>query len=181
MALFGRDYDRDYGYGYEGYGAGRGYDFGYRQGGYQGGGWGGYDREYGHRGDRFGGTEFHGYDRGYKSRWQTDYGDPFGDRDSRTPMRMIRGEFRGSDRDVNAGYDRDTRYGAYERGYGHNANPASYEPYGDWYGAGNRGRERGWNRGRENQNDWNRGRSWNRGGNRFGYGAQRGGYDRGWF
>jgi hypothetical protein len=41
-----------------------------------------------------------GYDEQYKSRAQTDYGDPFNDRESHTPIRVMRGEARGYDRDV---------------------------------------------------------------------------------
>lgn len=77
MGIFGRDYERDYGYrrrfrGGDRYGAGSwryGEDYGY-------GAASEYDRDFSH-----------------KSRWQTDYGDPFGDRISHTPMRMIRGDF----------------------------------------------------------------------------------------
>ncbi len=138
MALFGRDYDRDYGN--RGDTWNRGYDRSYRSGGgsYDRGGmtrdnrgWAasGYDRD----------MRTSGYDRAYKSRWQTDFGDPFGDRTARTPMRMIRGEyqsgydrgFRGSNRDLergNTGYGRDY----YE------ANPMSYDPH----PAGNRGGNR---------------------------------------
>lgn len=72
-----------------------------------------------------------GYDEQYKSRAQTDYGDPFGDRQNHTPIRMVRGEARGYDRDWSAGaYDRDFP----NRGYGarggrdYASNPVSYDP-----------------------------------------------------
>jgi hypothetical protein len=106
MALFGRDYDEtyrgrpwsdrgfwgrsgtpmrpyqgDYGYGTYGTGTTGRKDFDRF----------GYDRDFrGHSP----GTFDRGYDRGYKSRWQTDYGDPFGDRQQHTPMRVIRGDAR---------------------------------------------------------------------------------------
>lgn len=94
------------------------------------------------------------YDREYKSRWQTDQGDPFGDRANRTPIRMTRGEFHNYDADFGrtygagsgTGYDRDLGRG-YNRGVG-------YDPYdaddarlnrGGWGAAGrNRGYDRGW-------------------------------------
>src|SRR5690606_40724587 len=77
MALF---YDRDYGHDWN-----RGYDRGY--GGYRGrSGWNEPDRNF-DRGQRMSGSR---YDRGFKSRWQTDYGDTFNDRGSRTPTRMTR-------------------------------------------------------------------------------------------
>jgi hypothetical protein len=56
-----------------------------------------------------------GYGEEYKSRWQTEQGDPFGDRERHTPMRMMRGawgEF-GDD------YGRAWR----ERGYGREFGP----------------------------------------------------------
>lgn len=154
MALFGRDYDRDYGY--RGDAWGRGYDRGYRPG------WGGSNRDDPYlgmtRANRgFGGSMYdrdygaRGYDRGYKSRWQTDHGDPFGDRAAHTPMRMIRGPYH------REGYDRgfrgDARYG---RDY-YEANPMGYDPYGS---------------AREG--------TWMRGGER-GYRPYGRGYDTGWF
>lgn len=60
-----------------------------------------YARDYG--ATRWGAGER--YDRGYKSRAETDYGDPFGDRASHTPMRMV-------------DEDRARRWGAYDRDYG---------------------------------------------------------------
>ena len=191
MALFGRDYDRNYGYrggaGYNrgGYDRGIGgtarhawnetkdetregwnaikrggrnmtggdYDRGYgRTGGtygnsYAGGGYnrGGYDRGIGGTA-RYGWNEtkdetremFTGYDRGYgtadrgygygagydrnfHSRAETDYGDPFGDRTSQTPIRVMRGEFKGYDRGLNR-----NRNMGYDRNY--SANPMGYDP-----------------------------------------------------
>lgn len=118
MALFNNDYDRDYGY-YRGtagrYGTGMnrpgrtlGND---RYTGYRGTN-AGYDTGYmstnrydvGYRGAA-------GYDAGYKSRWETDYGDPFGDRSSNTPIRVINDEYRG-----HAGYDREMMGRGYDRG-----------------------------------------------------------------
>lgn len=56
------------------------------------------------------------YDRQYKSRWQTDYGDPYGDRVQQTPIRMIRGE--------------PQRYGrGYDRFRGETSYPMGYMPY----------------------------------------------------
>lgn len=110
MALF---YDRDYGHGWH-----QSYDRGYR-----GMGWGrhGYEdtgaRMYGRGRDEM--DRWNRYDRGYKSRWQTDYGDPFGDRASHTPFRMIHGEFEGN---RGRGWSRD-----YDRDY--SSNPSGYDPY----------------------------------------------------
>ena len=162
MALF---YDRDYGHDWN-----RGYDRGYRtQGGRNdfdrgfGGGYGGgagrnfdrgFDRNF-DRGERMSGDR---YDQGFKSRWQTDYGDPFNDRGSRTPMRMTRGGYRGTG-------ERDFGWGSnYDRDY--SANPAGYDPY--------------WNQNRGNRNTgrWNRYDQTYRG---RGRGFGRGGYDEGWF
>jgi hypothetical protein len=165
MGLFDRDYDREYG--------SRGYDRGFRdRGGFMGST--GYDRNYnsGTRGG-YGGTRgptgydqgFRGragydqpywgydtwrYDEQYKSREQTDFGDPFGDRQSNTPIRVVEdhrdrgGWFGGGGKD----YGRDYRYGAEfrygseyrggstgyrgappasDRQYGRN--PVSYDPY----------------------------------------------------
>ena len=165
MALFGNEYDRDYGYGYRG--RNNAYDRNFRSGAMWGDnrrgatGWGAYDRDF----DRSGFGYERGYDRGYKSRWQTDYGDPFGDRTAHTPIRMIRGEFRG---EYDRGF-RGNRFGAnrgfgYERDY-YETNPAGYEPYRNRdYPA----RETGWGRGFDRGYDRNfrtRGR----------------GYDAGWF
>jgi len=101
MSLFGRGYDRDYDDGFRSSRPGRSY-------------WGrsgtpmrpnfeSTDRSYGGsqdsfrtRGERpqYYGSDYRlgGYDRGYKSRFQTQHGDPFGDRKERTPMRVIRGD-----------------------------------------------------------------------------------------
>jgi hypothetical protein len=56
-----------------------------------------------------------GYGEEYKSRWQTEQGDPFGDRDRHTPIRMMRGEWGEYDDD----YGRSWR----ERGYGREFRP----------------------------------------------------------
>lgn len=184
MALFGRDYDRNYsnrgtgGYnrGYdrgiggtaryawnetkdetrEGWNAmkrgGRNmtdndYDRGFNRGGqggtygnaYGGGGYGatraGYDRDVG-----YGNTDRNygfgaGYDRNFHSRAETDYGDPFGDRTSHTPIRVMRGEFHNYDRGYrrNAGNAGNAGNANYDRNY--SANPVGYDP---GYGGNNR-------------------------------------------
>ena len=138
MNRYQRDYDRTYDrnyvggeryrrsrfdsphpYGYDGYDR----DFRYRSGGY------GPPSE--HPGfDRWSGDPYgyqYAYDDGYrygrhgKSRWETDYGDPFADRQHHTPMRMVRREpdWRGRDRWA-------TRY---ERDYHAWGFPQHYEPY----------------------------------------------------
>lgn len=165
MALFDNDYDRDYGY-YRGtagrYGAGpnrpgRGF---------------GNDRYVGYRGTNAGYDVGYrgaaGYDAGYKSRWETDYGDPFGDRSSNTPIRVINDEYRGHagydrgmmgrgydrgmmgggftrsdyDRGFTGGYNRNTfgnrNYGTTNTGY--SANPVGYDPYYGGNRSGNFGR-----------------------------------------
>lgn len=73
----GRQFRPGYGMEYTGYGRGYGAEYtGYRRG---------YGTEYRPRG---------GYDRDFEqSRWETDYGDPFHDRERRTPFRMLRGRF----------------------------------------------------------------------------------------
>jgi hypothetical protein len=132
MARYGRDYNRggwgeDYGNrGY--YGGGfsdrGGGDYGYRTGGY------GFDRTPNRAG--WGST----YDRDYKSRWQTDYGDPFGDRASGTPIRVMRGEFENEnvDRGTWRGYDRNHYRGGY-----------TGEHRGDWRSRNTRARyDQGW-------------------------------------
>lgn len=53
------------------------------------------------------------YDRSYKSDWQTDRGDPYGDREQKTPIRTTRGPFHARDR----GYDRDHYRQRVEYGY----------------------------------------------------------------
>ncbi len=157
---FGSDrYDRDY--------AGR-QGGGYGYGGGYGSGVTGYDRDYGSMGGS-------GYDREGgrygKSRWQTDQGDPFGDRERNTPIRSTRGEFENYDRDFGAGgyrrggYDRG--YGGADRGYG--GADRGYGGAGRGYGGANRGytgADRGYG-------DNDRGRAWS--------GNRGRGYDRGWF
>ncbi len=107
--------------------------------GYRGGG---YDADYGNRGMR---GSWSGYDRDMglrdmgardmdEGRWQTDNGDPFGDRQNHTPIRSMRGGFR-------RGYDRDTMdaggggyRGGMNRGYDSGFNNRPY----------NRGYDSGW-------------------------------------
>lgn len=133
-----------------------------------GGAWS-YDREF-DRGTGFGASDTdRGYDRDHKSRWQTDNGDPFGDRGSHTPIRMMRGGFR-NDED-RGGMGRGTGYDAdFGRGYGAGSNMGydrdmtgrgptrglGYDPY-------------------EGRDDLNTGR----GG--WGMSNRNRGYDRGWF
>lgn len=115
-----------------------------------------YDRDY-----TYGAYGATGYDRNYKSRWETDYGDPFGDRTSRTPIRVMRGEFHNYDREYNpewrSGYDRNYAYGAgsnmnydremmnRDRGYMHGV---GYDPYAGGTTRGYRTYERGYDRDR---------------------------------
>lgn len=108
------DYDR-------GYRARSGYDAGYGMtgGGMNpgAGGWNRNDRgDYGATGGYGRGVGYEpgfprdrGYDRGeYKSRYQTDAGDPYGDRQSRTPIRMVNEDY--SDRLARRNaYDADVR------------------------------------------------------------------------
>lgn len=127
MARYGSDYGRstrggpDFGrrpyYGGE---LGRGgYDYGYRTGG----GWdrdrfrtGGAGLRYGYDHDRDRYRAGGPYDREYKSRWQTDYGDPFGDRARGTPIRTMRGEFENRDEwNRRRDYDRGFLRGRYDR------------------------------------------------------------------
>lgn len=138
MALF-NDYDRNYRYGATNRGYGYDRDLGNRMVGGVQRGWnrvenetrdafdmGGYDREYGAGAANRG----YGYDRDYKSRWQTDYGDPFGDRTSRTPIRMTRGEYHapGYDRGYGPNANSGGYAGAgYDRDFG--VNPMGYDPY----------------------------------------------------
>lgn len=193
MALFGRDYDRDYGYnarprGERPYGAGPiGYDRNYGPG-YTGAGYG-----------RGGQSEPMGYDadHGYKSRWQTDFGDPYGDRASHTPFRVMRGEFHGYGRDFEGGYDRGYRGSQTGRPRQYGANPMSYDPH-ENEGRMYQSRPGNWERGGRGSQDSERGR-WGQGSDR-GWGgmdrsgrggpnAGRGGYqgysenryDTGWF
>jgi hypothetical protein len=114
MGLFNREYDRDYGT-RGGMWRGGDYDRTFRgRGGAFGGGmtgaWGtghrGYDRDLGYRqtGYRGGASRYDqpywgydtwDYDLEYKSRAQTDYGDPFGDRQANTPIRVVEDRDRG--------------------------------------------------------------------------------------
>ncbi|HEU0079086.1 MAG TPA: hypothetical protein VFQ76_15640 [Longimicrobiaceae bacterium] len=129
---------------------------------------GAYDRDF-DRGNTLGASSDMGgaYDRNYKGRWQTDNGDPFGDRASHTPIRMMRGEFRNNeDRGLmGSNYDRD-----FGRGYGAGSN-LGYDR--DMMRGGGMDRDPGYD-----PYDANRGRpgSWGMNQNR-----NRGGYDRGWF
>ncbi|CAN5735907.1 hypothetical protein BH23GEM6_BH23GEM6_16600 [soil metagenome] len=150
MALFGRDYDNDYGSDFHrggGYGSRSGMHGSNRERGFNdrpgygdaGSARGGlfrsrYDQSYQSRGGY--GSD---YDRNYKSQAQTDYGDPFGDRQSNTPMRVIRGEYESR----NSRYDNDSWFGRdrnrndsgwfgrdrnrYEADY--SSNPMGYDPY----------------------------------------------------
>jgi hypothetical protein len=177
MALFGRDYDRDFGNRNRGFfgnrndaGFGNRYDSGWRSTNRGGMGRSNYDTGYaGSRGWREGWAYDgsyageRGYGREYKSRWQTEQGDPFGDRQSRTPMRVI-------NEDARDAYDHGYfgGRGGYDRGFGnrtqygrdYSSNPVGYEPYG---GSNTWGREGTSSRGR---------------GRNMGYGR---GYDRDWF
>jgi hypothetical protein len=143
MALFGRDYDRDYDTGYRSFNAGRsrwGTSGAPMRANYENtgssGAWGrGYDGGWQSRNrGSYAGSDYRygGYDRGYKSRHQTDHGDPFGDREQGTPMRVIRGEARGYDRGYGSqGYDRSSyRSSGMNRG-GTSSYPMGYRPYDD--------------------------------------------------
>jgi hypothetical protein len=142
MALFGRGYDRDYdreysrrssfergGRGMWGNPAYGGYDAGYgasrrlNQPGI------GYGAEYGASRPSYrpeGGYDWQ-YDRPYKSRWQTDYGDPFGDREQQTPFRVIRGE---------GGHPGGRGFRAAEYGGDYRRTPAGYWMYDRAYRGG---------------------------------------------
>ncbi|MEX2571008.1 MAG: hypothetical protein WD737_06860 [Gemmatimonadota bacterium] len=67
-----------------------------------------------------------GYDRGFKSREQTDYGDPFHDREQHTPVRVIRGRPHFQDEGF-----RDRNFGgtSYDRSYESRGYPWGYQPY----------------------------------------------------
>ncbi|MQA92420.1 MAG: hypothetical protein GEU90_19705 [Gemmatimonas sp.] len=144
MAAFGRDYDESY---RSGTWSDRGSWGGQNMPGWRGGeNQGGYGAAApGWRSqDPFGADRYMSdydtrpgpaYDRGYKGRWQTDYGDPFGDRQYHSPMR------------TRGGYDRG--YGSSDRGGGY---PMGYRPYSAraGYDTGfrtNRGYGRGYDRG----------------------------------
>lgn len=158
----GRSYDRGYNTTYNRSPMAGGYDRGYSSTpgygtDYAGrGATGGYDRPYR-------GYDTARYGRDYKSREQTDAGDPFGDRQSGTPMRVMdeprdRGGWfgggRGYDRDYDRGFRYDRNFGAERAGYGgdyRGANPMGYDPY-----AGNearRGYDSGFRR-RGYERDW---------------------------
>jgi hypothetical protein len=115
---------RDLGYD-RGYFPRRGYDRGFSSSR-------GYDRSF------FGGRSYdRDYGREYKSDWQTDHGDPFGDRQRQTPIRMIRGEprYRGEREDRNrffGGYDESMGYRGYSgpRGYDRPYYGRPWGPYG---------------------------------------------------
>ncbi|MBA2245700.1 MAG: hypothetical protein H0W11_12140 [Gemmatimonadetes bacterium] len=175
---FGRDYDR----GYRG-GAGRGYAGGTGgTTGYAGttGSYGttGYDRGHGTRGTT--GRGYDDYGAGYKSRAQTDTGDPFGDRQSGTPIRMVRqrdeggwfGWGGGNDYDRNHRYDRGYRGTTYGQDY--SSNPMGYEP---GYGRGTTGARKVNEYEGQHRHGAGGARGYDRG---FRGGATRG-YDRGWF
>lgn len=116
MTRYDLDYDFDYGYEYrrplprgtwnrDRYGL---EDRAWR-GRRRGWGWPGYAAEYppAYRGLGLGyATEYRprGYGREFgKSRWETDYGDPFRDRERGTPIRMMRGEWDAYDTDFYRG------------------------------------------------------------------------------
>jgi len=158
------DYDRGYGMGsrdlgydttyrraYGGYNprnylnqSTRDYSGEFRNYGTRPGGYAAYDRDLSYRGTSMSGTGDYdrevglGYGSEYKTRQQTDMGDPFGDRQARTPIRMIRRR----DRDYDAGLHTGSRgYTSYERDY--STHPMSYEPYRPGYHGGY---DRGFNR-----------------------------------
>jgi hypothetical protein len=150
-------YDRDYGYrGQQGGSWGTGYE-----GGAGMGMGGGYDRDYGAMGggmDRgMQGGGYGGYDRGMKSREQTNNGDPFGDRQNRTPIRMIRGGFRGGQGDMGRGdMDRGMMaggMGGYDRQYNGGVGDEPYYNADDYRGGQNMrgGYDQGY---RGNNRDW---------------------------
>lgn len=173
MALF-NDYDRNYRYGAYNRGVGYDRDLGDRMAGGARRGWnklengardavdmGGYDRNYvyGAGAPNRGGYGA-GYDQDYKSRWETDYGDPFGDRSSRTPIRMTRGEYNapGYDRGYgNPGYSGGYSGVGYDRDYG--VNPMSYDPYANRGGYTRADRNVNYGRG----NEYGAGRGYDRG------------------
>jgi hypothetical protein len=146
--FFGMDNRYDRGYGYDRdmnstynnrgtWGAG-GYGRDFRQGGTTAG----YGRDYAGRSSTGGyDRPYWGYDtprygEDYKSREQTDAGDPFADRQSGTPIRVIdeprdRGWF-GRDRDNDRSFRYGRDHGAGRAGYGKDyyaANPMGYDPY----------------------------------------------------
>lgn len=93
------------------------------------------------------GYEYRGnrYDASFGHRWQTDFGDPFNDRGSHTPFRMMRGPFReGHSDDLR---EAQRREGWAARGYGADYRARGFDPYdserprrmGAWDGYGQRG------------------------------------------
>jgi len=138
MRPMGNEYDRDMTYrGVPGAnvngGMGRNLGYGYGTGDRDEAGFAStnYDREYGMGGGRmntgydrgFGAAGGMGYDRGYQSGRDTDNGDPFGDRQQHTPIRVMRGNMGGNmgrgdfgDRGMmgrdRGGYDRSWAFGA---------------------------------------------------------------------
>ena len=157
MALFGRDYDRDFSRGY------RGSNWGGNRTYYSEPGGAplnrdrfdrGYSRDLGYSGASrydtgFGATE---YDRGYKSRWQTDYGDPYGDRQQNTPMRVIR--------EQHGDYDRGFTSTRYDRNFNSSPYPMGYRSYSarGGYDTGFTTRNRGYDTGFSNRGYRNYGR-----------------------
>ncbi|HEX8273012.1 MAG TPA: hypothetical protein VF615_10270 [Longimicrobiaceae bacterium] len=148
-----------------------------------------YDRDF-DRGNGFGASSDmdRGYDRDHKGRWQTDNGDPFGDRASGTPIRMMRGGFghnedRGGMMGGGSNYDRD-----FGRGYGAGSN-MSYDrdmrDRGGMMGRGSMDDDRTYMHGLGydpyDGDDMNRGRSGGTWGMQGQQNRNRGGYDRGWF
>ncbi len=125
------DYDRQYGRGYD---RGTGYYRGTT--GYYGGTSSGYGGTTGYYGGATGYDQaIRGYGRDYKSREQTDFGDPFGDRQSRTPIRMVRereeggGWFGWGQSDYDQEYRYDQGYRGGEAGYGRYRTGVGYDPY----------------------------------------------------
>ena len=163
------------GYGATGYGrTGGGYDgdFGNRswsgaRGGMTGGA--GYNRDLNDRDwmDRDRGGD-RGYGAGYKSREQTDNGDPFGDRTAHTPIRMVRGGFRGGSMgagnmgsgnmgagSMGSGYDRQYKEGLGDEPY-YNAQDFGRGGMGagGMQGGGMSGYDRNFRNNRSDRNDW---------------------------
>lgn len=170
-------YDRDSDW-YSGRGMGMG-----MAGGVGGNSWT-YDRDF-DRGNTFGASSDmdRGYDRDHKGRWQTDNGDPFGDRASGTPIRVMRGGFRNDE-------DRGGMMGgnSYDRGYGAGSNmnyDRDMRDRGGMMGRGGVDDDRTYMHGLGYDpyegGDMNRGRSGGTWGMQGQQNRNRGGYDRGWF
>ena len=147
--FFGNEYDRDYGH--------RRDSGNMRDWGYGAGVWGNANRDSGRFGyDRNFQGSGTGYDRNFFGNRPTNYGDAYGDRSYRNPMRTTRGDY-GSNYDqgfFGAGHDRHTHDRNWSGGRGMHFEPEM---------------ERGRWGSREG--------SWTRGYDRSG----RGGYDGGWF